>query len=271
MRFSLIVLLLCSSLANAGDLLSAIERNQAAAADVQGTPADQLSDVLGQLDLKPSDTFVDFGCGDGRALVAAVKAYGCRAVGVEIDPEQYRQAKLAVEAAGVSDRVELILGDATEADIEGTVGFAYLWPDTLEKLAPRLQRLDRFASYQHAVPGLAMQRQGEAWYWQAKSGPKPDSEPAVEYTTERVISGYQRVRMCNGRQCWYESRPIYETRKVPVKKPEPAKAAKPEPVQRAPQPVAYWNGRAYTGRVCGSRNCTMCNSIAAQLGGLFRK
>lgn len=259
--------LILTSSAVAGDLLTAIERNQAASADVQGTPADQLVEVLERLELKPTDTLVDFGCGDGRVLIAAVKAYGCKAIGIEIDPEQYRAATLAVEAAGVADRVGIILGDATTTDVSGNVGFAYLWPDTLEALAPKLQQLDRFASYQHAVPGLAMNRQGDAWFWKSDSTPK--TAEAVEYTTERVITGYRRVRMCNGRQCWYENQPIYETRRVPVKKSEPAKRPDLTPVARVTQPVAYWGGRAYTGRVCNSRNCTMCNSIAAQLGGFL--
>jgi len=259
--FALVLTL--TTAATAGDLLSAVERNQTAAADVQGTPADQLVEVLAKLELGPSDTLIDFGCGDARALVAAVKTYGCKGVGIEIDPEQYRKAKLAIEAAGVADRVEIILGDATTTYVEGNVGFAYLWPDTLEALAPKLTKLDRFASYQHAVPGLAMSRSGDTWFWKSE---KPQPVEQVEYTTERVVTGYRQVKHCNGRQCWYTNEPIYETRRVPVKKQEPAKP-KPKPVARATQPVAYWGGRAYTGRVCNSRNCTMCNSIASQLFG----
>lgn len=268
MKYAVCVWLCLASVAQAGILSDAIERAQRpSAADVQATPADQVATVLARLKLTPEDVLVDYGCGDARVLIAAVRAYGCRGVGVEIDPDQFRAAQLAVEAAGVSDRVELRLGDAVTADIKATAGFCYLWPDTLEQLAPKLTQLKRFASYQHAVPGLEMTRRGDAWYWE--SSDKHDQEPVVEYTTQRVLVGYRSVRMCNGRQCWYERQPVYETRRVKVEKPAEQKpAARAQPVQK---PVAYWKGRAYTGRVCSSPNCTMCNSISAQLGQWFKR
>ncbi|MGB0758678.1 MAG: SAM-dependent methyltransferase [Rubripirellula sp.] len=267
------VVLLCSTL-QAGDLLSAVraaEKSQPNVADWQPTPLEQLESILDELELTSSDTLVDFGCGDARALIMAVDKYGCRGVGIEIEPEQYRKAKLSVEARGLTDKIEIKLGDATKADIEATAGFVYLWPETLEALSPQLQKLERFASYQHAVPGLAMKRNGQAWYWETekpKAKQVAKSEP-VKMVTQRVVTGYRTVKHCNGRQCWYTQEPIYEYRQVrasdPAKKQQAKAAPKPVTVTQPVRRVAVWGGRTYTGRVCNSPGCTMCNSIAAQL------
>jgi hypothetical protein len=46
---------------------------------------------------------------------------------------------------------------------------------------------------------------------------------------------------------------------------------KPAPVQQVAQATqtpryAYYGGQAYSGRLCNSPNCAMCNAIARQLG-----
>ncbi|MCH9837587.1 class I SAM-dependent methyltransferase [bacterium] len=281
----LVAFLLCGSLASAGDLMTAIDKSETMASvsnpDWQPTPQDQIEAALSLLDLGPDDILVDFGCGDARALLTAVEQYGCRGIGVEISPEQWRLAKSAIEQAGMSDQIDLILGDATKLTVKATAGYVYLWPETLEALSPKLQKLERFVSYQHAVPGLAMKREGECWAWPVRE--KKQTTPVVskatvakpepaktKMTTEWGITGYRTVKRCNGRQCWYEQQPVYGYKQVPVKTTSTAKAtpAKPAVTYVAPQRsnVAYWGGRAYTGRVCNSRNCSMCASIQAQLG-----
>jgi len=60
----------------------------------------------------PDDLVVDLGCGDGRIVVAAARAFGCRARGVEADPDLAVRARRAVTAAGLEDRVEIVEDDA---------------------------------------------------------------------------------------------------------------------------------------------------------------
>ncbi len=295
MKLLLFILALTPTLTQAGDLSDSLSRFSQRTApvvtqpeftepDYQPTPHVDLRSALAKLDIKESDTFVDFGCGDGRAVIAAAQTYGCRAIGIEIDPAMARRAKLAVESAGLSDRVEIIVADATKIDVDADVGFVYLWPETLGELRVELTRLDRFASFQHKVPGLEMVKAGDSWFW----GTEPEvaaaePEPQYEEVRERYISGYRQVKYCNGRQCWYQNEPVYEYRMVrKEKKPEQTRVThtksvpKQEPVRREPvrqvtqpvrtQRVAYWGNQQYTTPVCNSRNCTMCNSIRAQLG-----
>lgn len=133
-------------------------------ADEQPTPMQDVREILNRLKPKASETLVDYGCGDGRVLIDAVKRFGCRAVGVEIDPQRAEQARTNVAEAGLSGRVEIIEGDATTVDVQADVGFVYLWEPVLRGLSPKLKKLQRFASYRHSVPGLPMMKSGDTFY-----------------------------------------------------------------------------------------------------------
>jgi predicted RNA methylase len=94
----------------------------------------------------PSDTVYDLGCGDGRILVLAAGGVfnARRCVGVELDPELAEQARRAVSAAGLADRIEVVCGDAAAADVSAaTVVALYLSSRGNESLiasiAPRLR------------------------------------------------------------------------------------------------------------------------------------
>ena len=136
----------------------------------QPTSADVLGDILQALELSPSDVVADLGCGDGRILIAAVRASGCKAVGVEIDPERADVARTAVRAAGLSDRIDIVTGDArdfqpTHWGVNKLV--AYLWPDLLQELRPIIGAVALAVTPFHQVPGLPMQRRGDLWIYAA--------------------------------------------------------------------------------------------------------
>lgn len=197
-------------------------------ANTQGTPYREVWKTLEKLNLRDDDVLVDFGCGDGRVCIAAVRGYGCRAIGIEIDPYKVEEAREEVEHAGLSDRIEIIQGDATVADFENAnVGFAYLWPNTLKSLSPRIGKLERFASYQHQVPGLRMAKSGNAWLWNSSYGTQ--------------IQQPQQCQPCQQQACYY----YYP--------------------QQQNNGLAYWEGRWYSAPQCSSSWCTMCNSIRSQL------
>lgn len=139
------------------------------------TPMDEVNRVLGLLP-HPQVGFVDFGCGDGRWVIAAAQRWDCRATGIEIDPARAAAARERVQAAGLSHLVTIITGDATATDVQADVGVAYLWQDVLQQLLPRLQRLRAFASYQHQPPGLNVVRNGDSWIYTAQSSIQPVSQ-----------------------------------------------------------------------------------------------
>jgi protein-L-isoaspartate O-methyltransferase len=131
------------------------------------TPPEVVNEMVDNLLLRPSDTLMDLGCGDGRILIAAVRNSGCRAVGIELDPLKAAEARTRVEAAGLSSRIKVVTGDALAFDPRAygaTVLTAFLYPELLEKLKPKFSQVDRFATPYHQVPGLAMVKFGEVWY-----------------------------------------------------------------------------------------------------------
>lgn len=127
-------------------------------ADQQPAPMSAVTTGLWLLRPTSADTLADIGCGhDCRWGITAARVYGCRVLAVEIDPATAESARRYVAKAGLSHLVEVRTGDATAMDLSGcTIGCGYLWPETLEALRPQIERLNRFVSFAHAVPGLTM-------------------------------------------------------------------------------------------------------------------
>ncbi len=103
------------------------------------TPASLLEPLLEVADPGPDDVVVDLGCGDGRLVVAAASAFGCRSVGVESSETLARKAEASAAAAGLGSLVEIVHGDARDADLTtASVVFAFLPTDVLAELLPGL-------------------------------------------------------------------------------------------------------------------------------------
>ena len=122
----------------------------------QPSPDEKISLAVRLLGLTSSDTLADLGCGDGRALIAAVKEYGCRGVGIEIDPQRANVAREAVADAGLADSIRIMTGDARAFDLAShgvTQAYVYLFEDLLGELQEQLATVDCVSVF-HEVPGL---------------------------------------------------------------------------------------------------------------------
>lgn len=64
-----------------------------------------------KLQLKPTDHLLEIGTGWGGMAIHAVKNYGCRVTTTTISKQQYDLAKQKVSAAGLQDRITLLLDD----------------------------------------------------------------------------------------------------------------------------------------------------------------
>lgn len=131
-------------------------------------------DALAVLDLKPHDVYADIGCGDGQLLINAVKWYRCRAVGVELDPDQAAKARRNVaeaERTGTipKGKVVVIEGDAVEfePDRHGvTAATAFLFPETLDYLRPMLDQIGRLSIPFHELTDRTPStRLNEVWLY----------------------------------------------------------------------------------------------------------
>lgn len=124
------------------------------------TPDAVVTRMLSLVKVTPRDIVYDLGSGDGRIVIAAVKAFGARrGVGIELDPQRIAEARVNAERAGVADRVEFRQADLFEADFsEATVITMYLLPGLNARLAPTLRALKpgtRIASHNYDM--------GPAW------------------------------------------------------------------------------------------------------------
>jgi cyclopropane-fatty-acyl-phospholipid synthase len=71
----------------------------------------KLKTICDKLDLKHTDHVLEIGTGWGGFSIYAAKNYGCKITTTTISEQQYHLAKKRVEAAGVSDKITLLLDD----------------------------------------------------------------------------------------------------------------------------------------------------------------
>lgn len=57
------------------------------------TPTRLLDALFCRVHCTTADVVVDLGCGDGRVIVSAVRATGCRGIGVDLDASLIEKAK----------------------------------------------------------------------------------------------------------------------------------------------------------------------------------
>ena len=91
------------------------------------TPRDLVERMIALAGVSPTDVVYDLGCGDGRIVIMAATKYGCRGVGVDIDPRQIARARAHARRAGVDHLVTFIRQDAKTMDVSAaTVIMLYL-------------------------------------------------------------------------------------------------------------------------------------------------
>ncbi len=89
-----------------------------------------------QLHLKPTDHVLEIGSGWGGNAIYMAKTYGCKVTSLTISAEQHKMAVERVEAAGLSDRVSILLKDyrlmegvfdkIVSVEMLEAVGFSYM-------------------------------------------------------------------------------------------------------------------------------------------------
>lgn len=173
-------------------------------AEIQPTPMAAVSAGLNALNLKRNDKFVEFGSGADARWSATAKRRGVgQCVAVEIDPDVAEQARACMAHNGLA--VEVITGDAATTSVNATCGAAYLFPDVLEELKPQIQKLDRFVSYMHAVPGgvpgMKLRQVGDLYVYEK---PKPvAAQPLFQKAKSMAVWNGRQYSgpVCNRRGC----------------------------------------------------------------------
>lgn len=106
------------------------------------TPMDAVDAMLRMAGLKKGEFLIDLGSGDGRIPIHAVKKYGARALGVDLDPRRLKEASDNARKEGVQDEVTFRLQNLYETDLtKADVISMYLLSSINMKLRPQLLKL----------------------------------------------------------------------------------------------------------------------------------
>jgi hypothetical protein len=103
------------------------------------TPQVVVDRMLELAQIKPGETVIDLGSGDGRIMITAAQRYGARGFGVELNPRLVESSNEAARSAGVADRVKFLQQDLFKTDFrEADVLTLYLLPDVNMVLRPKI-------------------------------------------------------------------------------------------------------------------------------------
>jgi hypothetical protein len=106
------------------------------------TPMDAVDAMLRMADLKKGEFLIDLGSGDGRIPIHAVKKYGAKALGVDLDPRRLKEASDNARKEGVQDEVTFRLQNLFETDLgKADVISMYLLSSINMNLRPKLLQL----------------------------------------------------------------------------------------------------------------------------------
>lgn len=101
------------------------------------TTQTRLNAFIKAVPMKPDQTLMDIGCGDGRVLRLARRYYNVRAIGFEVNLMAYLKARL--QSIGLSG-IEIKRKNFWRQNLAGAdVVFCYLYPDVMRRLAAKLQ------------------------------------------------------------------------------------------------------------------------------------
>jgi tRNA G37 N-methylase Trm5 len=135
------------------------------------TPQDVVEKMLEVAEVTKDDVVYDLGCGDGRIVVTAAKKYGCKAVGIDIDPQRVKESLERVKKNKVEHLVTIKEGDIFQEDLTpASVVTLYLLPSLNVKLIPQLKKLkpgSRIVSHSFDMEGVKPEK---VIHYEAKDG-----------------------------------------------------------------------------------------------------
>ena len=122
------------------------------------TPPEVVVKMMDMAKVDKRSVVYDIGCGDGRIVLYAAKAFGARGVGIDIDPVRIDECKANVKRDKLENLVKFKLADATKIDIsEATVVALYLLPESNELLRPKFEKNLKpgtlVVSHNYIIPG----------------------------------------------------------------------------------------------------------------------
>ena len=158
------------------------------------TPEPVVAKMIELAKVTPADVAYDFGCGDGRLVIAAVKAGAKQGLGVDIDPQRIKEANENAQQAGVTDKVKFVIEDLFKMDFKGaTVLTMYLLPSVNMKLRPKI--------LEEMKPGSRVVSHAfdmEDWEPEQEVTVEPGGQTVYMWTVPAKVEGAWNVKIKGG-------------------------------------------------------------------------
>lgn len=127
------------------------------------TPHEVVEKMLELAQVGASDVVYDLGSGDGRIVIMAAQKFGARAVGVELNPELFKQSSERIAELGLEKRAKILHENMFDVSVRpATVVTLYLLTVVNERLRPMLEKQlrpgTRVVSHDFKVPGWEPQK-----------------------------------------------------------------------------------------------------------------
>jgi hypothetical protein len=142
-------------------LLASLIYSQRAGAPYVPIERKAMRRILEWGNLSPQDVVFDFGSGDGRVLIEAVRRFGARAgIGYEISWWPYFKSKLLLKKNGLVGKVKVerrsIFNIPESIFSDANVFYVYTSPETMKRLAvtefPKMKRGSKIISPSFRIP-----------------------------------------------------------------------------------------------------------------------
>lgn len=130
------------------------------------TPPEVVERMLQLAQVRPDDVVYDLGSGDGRIVIMAAQKFGARAVGVELDPDLYKQSVERIKEQGLEERAQILHENMFKVNVHrATVVTLYLLTSVNERVRPLLEKQlrpgARVVSHDFQMPGWKAEKDEE--------------------------------------------------------------------------------------------------------------
>ena len=103
------------------------------------SPTEKVKRMLKLANPKPGEILYDLGSGDGKILIEAVKKYGVRAIGVEINPVLVWLSRRKIKKLGLEDKIKVYQGNFFKKNFsDADIILTYLLQPTMKPLEKKL-------------------------------------------------------------------------------------------------------------------------------------
>lgn len=105
------------------------------------TPEVVVQRMLTLAEVRPGESVYDLGAGDGRIISSAVRNFGAKALGVELNPSRHQGIIERLRNERIEDSVNVIRGDFNDVNLAGAdVVTLYLLTSVNDLIKPKLER-----------------------------------------------------------------------------------------------------------------------------------